>query len=82
MVDAEGGSDSWARPTLSPINEKNDSISTLLLRVAYTTYLHPLSPVFQQIDVEESVDQSTGAVTLRMYGVTEVRHIFKSCIKN
>ncbi|KAH7911043.1 DNA polymerase family B-domain-containing protein [Hygrophoropsis aurantiaca] len=30
--------------------------------------------VFQQIDVEEAMDYSTGAMTLRMFGVTEAGH--------
>lgn len=29
--------------------------------------------VFQQIDVEDAYDNSNGVVTLRLYGVTEVR---------
>ncbi|KAI0713808.1 delta DNA polymerase [Earliella scabrosa] len=32
------------------------------------------SIIFQQIDIEDSVDQPTGALTLRMYGVTESGH--------
>ncbi|EIM86884.1 uncharacterized protein STEHIDRAFT_79581, partial [Stereum hirsutum FP-91666 SS1] len=32
------------------------------------------SIVFQQIDVEESVDASSGQVTIRMFGVTEAGH--------
>ncbi|TFK39414.1 DNA polymerase family B-domain-containing protein [Crucibulum laeve] len=56
--EAEGGADNWARPALSPINEKRDSI------------------IFQQIDVEveESVDYSTGLTSLRMFGVTDDGH--------
>ncbi|KAI0766572.1 DNA polymerase family B-domain-containing protein [Trametes elegans] len=41
--------------------------------------LPPINPkrdsiVFQQIDIEDSVDQQTGGTTLRMYGVTENGH--------
>ncbi|KAI0731291.1 DNA polymerase family B-domain-containing protein [Earliella scabrosa] len=32
------------------------------------------SIIFQQIDIEDSVDQQTGATTLRMFGVTESGH--------
>ncbi|KAF9462946.1 delta DNA polymerase [Collybia nuda] len=54
--EAEGGANQWARPFLSPLNEKQDDL------------------IFQQIDVEESTDQGTGAVNLRMFGVTEAGH--------
>ncbi|RDB23547.1 DNA polymerase delta catalytic subunit [Hypsizygus marmoreus] len=42
-------------------------------------YLPPVNDkrdtiIFQQIDVEESTDQGTGAVNLRMFGVTEAGH--------
>jgi len=44
----------------------------LLLLTMPTSYIYIL--VFQQIDVEDSIDSNTGAATLRMFGVTEVCH--------
>ncbi|KIM82947.1 hypothetical protein PILCRDRAFT_819751 [Piloderma croceum F 1598] len=55
-VTAEGGADDWARPALSPVNEKKDKL------------------IFQQIDVDESMEHSSGAPTMRMFGVTQEGH--------
>jgi hypothetical protein len=59
------------------LNEKKDSISacTVNQTIHSLTALSPFLPVFQQIDVEQSTDAGTGAICLRLYGVTEVRLI-------
>ncbi|KAF9245286.1 DNA polymerase family B-domain-containing protein [Melanogaster broomeanus] len=57
---SEGGADCWSRPKLAPINEKRDTISHTV--------------VFQQIDIENTTDPSTGRIMLRMFGVTEAGH--------
>ena len=41
-------------------------------------YSHYVSVVFQQIEIEDSVNPQTGATTLRMFGVTEVRGVSTS----
>lgn len=70
IVDAEGGADRWERPALPPLNEKKDTISKIRLALPLS-FLNSVV-VFQQIDVEETVDSSSGRSHLRMFGVTEV----------
>lgn len=70
-ADAEGGADAWARPALPPINPKRDSISEHST-TSCVGHVLSLSLAFQQIDIEDSVEQQTGGTTLRMFGVTQV----------
>lgn len=56
------------------MNDKRDNISMLygLLEGSVAMLKGIQIPVFQQIDVEEAIDSSNGAVALRMFGVTQV----------
>jgi hypothetical protein len=55
------------------MDPKNDSIGRVhSLRTVMPAH-HSYHAVFQQIDVEESLDIVNGGTTLRMFGVTEVR---------
>jgi hypothetical protein len=62
---------------LPQINEKKDSIGANVFK--FLEYMFRLSPlrilVFQQIDVEDSLDRSNGGVSLRMFGVTKVHRL-------
>ena len=59
-------------PHITPTQSQTRRHRSVPLSTVHTVSTHT-PQVFQQIDIEDSVDQQTGGTTLRMFGVTEVR---------
>ena len=57
---------------ITPTQSQTRRHRSVPLSTVHTVSTHA-PQVFQQIDIEDSVDQQTGGTTLRMFGVTEVR---------
>ena len=62
-----GTRDAWERPPLQPINESKECARSLFLLTVTNSVT-----VFQQVDIEDSYDNSHGGARIRICGVTEV----------